>query len=73
MANGAGLQSMVAFVNLGSYYLIGLPAGILLGFVAHLNVQVIMSTKLYGLSTLISRASIGKRINSLIFIVFSFN
>jgi hypothetical protein len=64
---------MVAFVNLGSYYLIGLPAGILLGFVAHLNVQVIMSTKLYGLSTLISRASIGKKINSLIFIVFSFN
>jgi len=56
VANGAGLQSMVAFVNLGSYYLIGLPAGILLGFVAHLNVQVIMSTKLYGLSTLISRA-----------------
>uniref|UniRef100_A0A6N2NHF0 Protein DETOXIFICATION n=1 Tax=Salix viminalis TaxID=40686 RepID=A0A6N2NHF0_SALVM len=29
---------MVAFVNLGSYYVIGLPVGILLGYVAHLQV-----------------------------------
>jgi MATE family multidrug resistance protein len=34
------VQSMVAFVNLGSYYVIGLPVGILLGYVAHLQVTV---------------------------------
>ncbi|KAG5232906.1 protein TRANSPARENT TESTA [Salix suchowensis] len=38
VAIGAGVQSMVAFVNLGSYYVIGLPVGILLGYVAHLQV-----------------------------------
>lgn len=38
VAVGAGVQSMVAFVNLGSYYAIGLPIGILLGYVAHLQV-----------------------------------
>lgn len=38
VAVGAGVQSMVAFVNLGSYYAIGLPVGILLGYVAHLQV-----------------------------------
>nr|XP_034906025.1 protein DETOXIFICATION 24-like isoform X2 [Populus alba]XP_034906026.1 protein DETOXIFICATION 24-like isoform X2 [Populus alba] len=38
VAVGAGVQSMVAFVNLGSYYAIGLPLGILLGYVAHLQV-----------------------------------
>ncbi|KAJ6876339.1 protein DETOXIFICATION 24-like [Populus alba x Populus x berolinensis] len=39
VAVGAGVQSMVAFVNLGSYYIIGLPARILLGYVVHLEVQ----------------------------------
>jgi MATE family multidrug resistance protein len=43
VAVGAGVQSMVAFVNLGSYYIIGLPAGILLGYVVHLEVQVSMT------------------------------
>ncbi|KAJ6763203.1 PROTEIN DETOXIFICATION [Salix purpurea] len=38
VAVGAGVQSTVAFVNLGSYYAIGLPVGILLGYVAHLQV-----------------------------------
>lgn len=38
VAVGAGVQSMVAYVNLGSYYAIGLPIGILLGYVAHLQV-----------------------------------
>ncbi|KAK6232659.1 hypothetical protein SCA6_002732 [Theobroma cacao] len=39
IATGAGLQSMVAYVNLGSYYVIGIPIGILLGYVAHLQVK----------------------------------
>ncbi|XP_011013210.1 PREDICTED: protein TRANSPARENT TESTA 12-like [Populus euphratica] len=38
VAVGAGVQSMVAFVNLGSYYAIGMPIGILLGYVAHFQV-----------------------------------
>ncbi|OMO64529.1 Multi antimicrobial extrusion protein [Corchorus capsularis] len=39
IATGAGLQSMVAYVNLGSYYAIGIPIGILLGYVANLQVK----------------------------------
>ncbi|KAJ6384047.1 hypothetical protein OIU78_027365 [Salix suchowensis] len=38
VAIGAGVQSTVAYVNLGSYYAIGVPVGILLGYVAHLQV-----------------------------------
>ncbi|KAF8022878.1 hypothetical protein BT93_F0404 [Corymbia citriodora subsp. variegata] len=32
VAVGAGWQSIVAYINIGCYYIIGLPAGILLGF-----------------------------------------
>ncbi|KAA8528605.1 hypothetical protein F0562_035960 [Nyssa sinensis] len=32
VAVGAGWQSLVAYINIGCYYLVGLPAGILLGF-----------------------------------------
>ncbi|XWS57961.1 hypothetical protein CRYUN_Cryun09bG0218100 [Craigia yunnanensis] len=39
IATGAGLQSMVAYVNLGCYYVIGIPIGILLGYVANLEVK----------------------------------
>ncbi|XVF42752.1 hypothetical protein PTKIN_Ptkin01aG0389400 [Pterospermum kingtungense] len=39
IATGAGLQSMVAYVNLGCYYVIGVPMGILLGYVANLQVK----------------------------------
>ncbi|CAK7341679.1 unnamed protein product [Dovyalis caffra] len=38
VAVGAGVQSTVAYINLGSYYVIGVPIGILLGYVAHLQV-----------------------------------
>ncbi|KAL8058935.1 hypothetical protein ABFS82_03G053500 [Erythranthe guttata] len=33
VAVGAGWQSIVAYVNIGSYYIVGLPLGIVLGFV----------------------------------------
>lgn len=36
---GAGLQSRVAIINLCCFYLIGIPAGVLLGYVAHLQVK----------------------------------
>ncbi|EEF31428.1 protein DETOXIFICATION 24 [Ricinus communis] len=39
VAVGAGLQSMVAYVNLGCYYGIGIPIGALLGYVGHLQVK----------------------------------
>lgn len=40
VAVGAGWQWLVAYINIGCYYLVGLPAGILLGFTAHLGVMV---------------------------------
>ncbi|KAJ8763164.1 hypothetical protein K2173_025549 [Erythroxylum novogranatense] len=39
VAVGAGLQSMVAYVNLGCYYVIGVPLGVLLAYVFHLHVK----------------------------------
>jgi multidrug resistance protein, MATE family len=32
VAVGSGLQVLVAFVNVGCYYLVGFPLGILFGF-----------------------------------------
>jgi len=40
VAIGAGWQSIVAYVNLGCYYIIGIPVGIVLGKVYHLQVKV---------------------------------
>lgn len=40
VANGSGQQGIVAYVNLGSYYLVGIPLGVLLGYVLKLQVQV---------------------------------
>ncbi|KAI0498560.1 hypothetical protein KFK09_019448 [Dendrobium nobile] len=38
VAVGSGWQSVVAYVNIGSYYLIGIPLGILMGWLLHLGV-----------------------------------
>ncbi|CAD6209925.1 unnamed protein product [Miscanthus lutarioriparius] len=38
VAVGSGWQSTVAYVNIGSYYLIGIPLGILLGWLFNLGV-----------------------------------
>lgn len=40
VAIGAGWQSVVVYVNLGCYYLIGIPFGVLLGYVIKLQVEV---------------------------------
>lgn len=40
VAIGSGWQAYVAYINLGCYYLIGLPLGILMGWVFHLGVMV---------------------------------
>ncbi|XP_043687899.1 protein DETOXIFICATION 20-like isoform X3 [Telopea speciosissima] len=39
VAIGAGWQSVVAYVNLGCYYIVGIPIGVLLGYVAKLDVK----------------------------------
>lgn len=40
VVNGTGRQGIVAYVNLCSYYLIGVPLGIVLGYVFKLQVEV---------------------------------
>lgn len=40
VAIGAGWQSLVAYINIGCYYIIGLPAAILLGFTFDFGVEV---------------------------------
>ncbi|CAN4123618.1 unnamed protein product [Withania somnifera] len=37
VARGSGWQHIGAYVNLGAYYLVGIPAALLLGFVLHLK------------------------------------
>lgn len=41
VAVGSGWQAMVAYVNLGCYYVIGLPLGFLMGWVFKLGVKVV--------------------------------
>ncbi|KAG8654694.1 protein DETOXIFICATION 33 [Manihot esculenta] len=43
VAVGAGWQSLVAYINIGCYYIVGLPAGILLGFTFSFGVMGIWS------------------------------
>jgi MATE family multidrug resistance protein len=40
VAIGAGFQGTVAFINIGSYYVFGVPLALLLGYVADLQVKV---------------------------------
>lgn len=42
VAVGSGWQALVAYVNLGTYYLIGVPLGIVLGWPLHFGVGVMM-------------------------------
>lgn len=39
VARGTGLQRLGAYVNLGSYYIVGVPIAIVLGFVVHWRVK----------------------------------
>ena len=40
MAIGAGWQAFVAWVNIGCYYLFGVPLGLVLGYKLDLGVKV---------------------------------
>nr|GMD90633.1 protein DETOXIFICATION 24-like [Ipomoea batatas] len=51
VAVGAGLQSTVAIINLCCYYLIGIPIGVVLGYVANLEVQGIWLGMICGVVT----------------------
>ncbi|KAM0937379.1 putative multi antimicrobial extrusion protein [Dioscorea sansibarensis] len=48
VAVGAGWQSLVAFINIGCYYLLGLPIGAVLGFKLKLNAMGIWLGMLMG-------------------------
>ncbi|GAV71602.1 MatE domain-containing protein [Cephalotus follicularis] len=49
VAVGAGWQSLVAYINIGCYYIVGLPAGILLGFTFGFGVEGIWSGMIGGI------------------------
>ncbi|KAK6243611.1 hypothetical protein QUC31_010020 [Theobroma cacao] len=51
VAIGAGRQSMVAYVNICSYYVVGVPLGILLGYVAKMEVKGIWIGMIIGVAT----------------------
>jgi len=40
VAVGSGWQSTVAYINIGCYYIIGIPMGVLLGWLFNLGVLV---------------------------------
>ncbi|OMO49410.1 Multi antimicrobial extrusion protein [Corchorus olitorius] len=48
VAVGAGWQSIVAWVNVASYYLIGIPIGVVLGYVFHMQVKGVWIGMLLG-------------------------
>ncbi|KAI7749024.1 hypothetical protein M8C21_009930 [Ambrosia artemisiifolia] len=49
VARGSGWQDVGAYINLGSYYLVGIPMAIVLGFVCHLNGKGLWSGLIIGL------------------------
>ncbi|KAL8143651.1 hypothetical protein V2J09_016683 [Rumex salicifolius] len=48
VAVGSGWQSSVAYINLGCYYLIGVPLGFLMGWGFHLGVMGIWAGMIFG-------------------------
>ncbi|KAK3002920.1 hypothetical protein RJ639_019900, partial [Escallonia herrerae] len=48
VAIGSGWQSYVAYINLGCYYLIGVPLGVVMGWVFNLGVKGIWAGMIFG-------------------------
>ncbi|KAL8147425.1 hypothetical protein AgCh_004944 [Apium graveolens] len=48
VALGAGWQSSVAYVNIACYYLIGIPVGVVLGYILELQVKGVWIGMLFG-------------------------
>ena len=42
VAIGGGWEALVAYLNLGSYFVFGLPLGFLLGYITYLGVIIII-------------------------------
>ncbi|XP_076960733.1 protein DETOXIFICATION 14-like [Bidens hawaiensis] len=51
VARGSGWQGIGAYINLGSYYLVGIPMAIVLGFVCHLKGKGLWSGLTIGIVT----------------------
>ncbi|KAD4888376.1 hypothetical protein R6Q59_034593 [Mikania micrantha] len=49
VARGSGWQDIGAYINLGSYYLIGIPMALVLGFLCHLNGKGLWSGLIIGI------------------------
>lgn len=49
VAVGSGRQATIAYINLGCYYVIGLPFGILMGWVFDLGIMVICVLSIYAI------------------------
>lgn len=49
VARGAGWQQSGAYINLGSFYIVGLPIGCLLAFAAQLGGRVGIGNAAYGI------------------------
>lgn len=39
VAIGSGWQALVAYINIGSYYIVGVPLGFLLGWLLHFGIK----------------------------------
>ncbi|KAL3514232.1 hypothetical protein ACH5RR_026949 [Cinchona calisaya] len=48
VAIGSGWQSLVAYVNLGCYYIVGVPLGILMGWVFDFGIEGIWAAMIFG-------------------------
>ncbi|KAK9289369.1 hypothetical protein L1049_007524 [Liquidambar formosana] len=48
VAVGAGWQSIVAYVNIACYYLVGIPIGVVLGYVFNMQVKGVWIGMLFG-------------------------
>ncbi|XP_073058992.1 LOW QUALITY PROTEIN: protein DETOXIFICATION 27-like [Primulina eburnea] len=48
VAVGSGWQSYVAYINIGCYYLLGIPLGVLMGWVFHQGVMGIWAGMIFG-------------------------
>ncbi|CAI9116209.1 OLC1v1017301C1 [Oldenlandia corymbosa var. corymbosa] len=48
VAIGSGWQSLVAYVNLGCYYIIGVPLGLVMGWVFNFGVEGIWCSMIFG-------------------------
>ncbi|KAF3786601.1 hypothetical protein EJ110_NYTH25182 [Nymphaea thermarum] len=50
VAVGAGWQAVIAYINIGCYYIVGLPTGILLGFTLKFGVEGIWGGMISGIA-----------------------